>query len=109
MKLTKWIMPLVLLFGATSLKAQTLHGIICSDTEDARIGSSCAKDYAEAASWFRRAAEQGEATAQFNLGYLMYKGLGVETDRKQALVWLRKASRQGNEKAKAFLRQIGER
>ena len=39
----------------------------------------------------------------------MYKGLGVETDRKQALVWLRKASRQGNEKAKAFLRQIGQR
>ena len=44
MKLTKWIIPLVLLFGATSLKAQTLHGIICSDTEDADIGSSCAKD-----------------------------------------------------------------
>ena len=39
----------------------------------------------------------------------MYKGLGVETNRKQALVWLRKASSQGNEKAKAFLRQIGQR
>ena len=72
-------------------------------------GAGVVQDYAEAVRWYRLAAAQGNAIAQFNLGYLIYMGLGVDANREKALYWLKKASRQGNEKAKAFLRQIGER
>ena len=71
-------------------------------------GAGVVQDYAEAVRWYRLAAAQGNAIAQFNLGYLIYMGLGVDANREKALYWLKKASRQGNEKAKAFLRQIGE-
>ncbi len=41
----------------------------------------------EAARWFRAAAEQGHAPAQFNLGQLYRKGLGVEQDFGAAHAW----------------------
>jgi uncharacterized protein len=37
-----------------------------------QFGYGTARDYGEAAVWFRRAAEGGLATAQFNLGGLYY-------------------------------------
>ena len=41
-------------------------------------------------------AEQGDAKAQFNLGYLYYNGEGVTKDFVQAVSWWRKAADQGN-------------
>ncbi|MBF1383121.1 tetratricopeptide repeat protein [Porphyromonas sp.] len=73
----------------------------------ARVGG-VPQDYVEAVHWYRLAADQGDVDAQFNLGYFMYKGLGVKPDHKEALVWLRKASAQGSEEAKTFLSEIGE-
>ena len=52
-------------------------------------------DYAAAASWYRKSADQGYAYAQTNLGYLYQNGLGVPQDRAQALAWYRKAADQG--------------
>lgn len=54
-----------------------------------------AKNYAEAILWDRKAADQGNATAQTYVGYLYEKGLGVPRDYAQALSWYRKASDQG--------------
>ena len=36
------------------------------------------KDYSEAEKWYRKAAEQGFARAQDNLGWMYYKGYGVQ-------------------------------
>jgi hypothetical protein len=49
-------------------------------------------DYAAAASWYRRAAEQNFAPAQINLGQLHESGLGVARDRGIARDWYRRAS-----------------
>jgi TPR repeat protein len=38
------------------------------------------QDYAEAANWFKLAAVQGLAAAQFDLGYLYQEGKGVAKD-----------------------------
>lgn len=46
--------------------------------------------------WYRKAALQGNANAQNNLGWMYYEGLGVHRDYAQALEWYRKAAQQGN-------------
>ena len=45
---------------------------------------------------YRKAAEQGDATAQFNLGVIYDNGRGVPQDFKQAVAWWRKAAEQGH-------------
>ncbi len=37
--------------------------------------------------WFRKAADQGLAQGQFNLGEAYAKGQGVKQDRTQAYMW----------------------
>ncbi len=54
-------------------------------------GLGTTPDFAKAASWYRKAADQGHARAQFNLGTLYEQGLGVEKDALQALNLYRSA------------------
>ena len=53
-----------------------------------------AKGYVEAVKWFRKAAEQNNATAQHNLGTCYANGMGVAKDEAEALKWFRKAAGQ---------------
>ena len=45
--------------------------------------------------WFRKAAEQGDADAQFNLGLAYANGQGVRQDYAEAVQRYRKAAEQG--------------
>ena len=47
-----------------------------------------------AAVWYRKAADQRGAGAQFNLGIIYSKGLGVPQSDKEIAVWYRKAAGQ---------------
>ena len=47
-------------------------------------GECVGKDEAEAARWFRRAADQGLVGAMMTLGMMYEQGLGVERDEEQA-------------------------
>ena len=49
----------------------------------------------QAAYWFRKAAEQGHAVAQNNLGVCYFKGQGVPQDYAQAVIWYNKSVEQG--------------
>ena len=60
-------------------------------------------DYSEATKWFRLAAEQGDAEAQWNLGLMYHKGRGVIKDDREAVRWFRKAAQQGDPDAQRFL------
>jgi hypothetical protein len=53
------------------------------------------QDAAQAVQWFRWAADQGLATAQYNLGSMYYEGQGLPRDYAQAAQWYRKAADQG--------------
>jgi TPR repeat protein len=53
------------------------------------------RDYAEAAAWYRKAAERGLGVAQVNLGALYASGKGVPQDYEQAAHWYHKAAEQG--------------
>jgi uncharacterized protein len=57
-------------------------------------------DYATALREFRPLAENGNARAQYRMGTLYAKGLGVPRDYKQAANWLNKAALQGNADAR---------
>ena len=59
-------------------------------------GQGVLQDYAEAARWYRRAAEQGDAGAQLNLGVIYGKGHGVAQDYTEGGRWYRLAAEQGN-------------
>ena len=61
------------------------------------------QDPAQAAFWYRKAADQGLANAQYNLGVLYEKGQGMPQDYAQAAAWYRKAADQGNPDAQTTL------
>ena len=50
-------------------------------------GKGVAKDPNEAVRWYRKAAEQGVAIAQVNLGLMYANGNGVLKDEIEALAW----------------------
>jgi uncharacterized protein len=52
----------------------------------------------EAAKWFRKAADQGLAVAQSELGVSYRSGRGVTQDDAEAAKWFRKAADQGDDK-----------
>jgi hypothetical protein len=50
-------------------------------------------DLAQAATWYRKAAENGNSTAQFSLGWAyLWGGYGITEDHNQAAAWFRKAA-----------------
>ena len=58
-------------------------------------GQGVAQNYQEAVKWYRLAAEQGNASAQFNLGVMYANGRGVTQDDQEAAKWYRLAAEQG--------------
>ena len=48
---------------------------------------------------YQKAAEQGDASAQFNLGVMYYDGQGVKQDYFKAVEWYQKAAEQGDASA----------
>lgn len=72
------------------------------------------QDFERAAYWFTKAAGQGVANAQYNLGVLYHQGLGVDADIKTAIKWYESAAALGHPEAQynlgiAFIEGIGVR
>ena len=63
-------------------------------------------DWDEGVKWFRKAAEQGNAEAQYNLGLMIIRGTGARQDGTEAVNWLLKAAEQGNADAQFLLGQV---
>ena len=64
-------------------------------------------NYTEAVRYFRLAAEQGHAGAQYNLGVCYTKGYGVTQNYIEAVKYFRLAAEQGHAEAIGSLRQLG--
>jgi TPR repeat protein len=65
-------------------------------------------DWPESVRWYRKAAEQGDAKAQYALGYMYRHGRGVEMDYAEAAGWYRKAADQGYAEAQSALGYVYE-
>lgn len=61
-----------------------------------RYGQSVSQDDVNAVKWFRLAAEQGNATAQMNLGEMYAIGKGIPADPVYAHMWGSIAAYRGN-------------
>ena len=64
------------------------------------------QQYIEAVKWYRKAAEQRHAQAQFILGYCYDHGKGVTQDHTEAEKWYRHAAEQGYEEATKALSRL---
>jgi TPR repeat protein len=62
-----------------------------------------AEPYEGAASWYLKAAEQGDSRAQYSIGYCYAQGKGVFYDPNQAMQWYEKASDQGEDEAQSAI------
>ena len=62
-------------------------------------GRGVLRDVAEVARLLRLAAEQGDATVQYNLGVMYMNGVGVPQDDAEAARWFRSAAQQGTDQA----------
>ena len=71
-----------------------------------RAGKGVEQDNAEALRWYRAAAEQGYAAAQYNLGYMYRSGKGVTRDLAAAERWYTLAAEQGYGDAAAELAAV---
>ena len=56
--------------------------------------------------WYHKAAEQGEARAQNDLGVAYWNGEGVVTDKREAYIWYSIAKANGYEGAANNLRKM---
>ena len=59
-------------------------------------GKGVIQNDAEAAKWYRLAADQGNAFGQFNLGFMYEDGRGVIQNDVEAVKWYRLSADQGN-------------
>ena len=64
------------------------------------------QDYVEAAKWYRKAAEQGDAEAQHNLGVMYYNGEGVPQDFIESYAWVLLAKADGDKESLRELREL---
>jgi TPR repeat protein len=62
-------------------------------------GEGVPQDSKKADHWYQKAADQGFASAQFNLGWCYANGQGVPQDYSQAVRWYQKAAGQGHAQA----------
>jgi hypothetical protein len=60
------------------------------------LGEGTKTDYSEAARWFRKSAEQGNADAHAYLGVMYEEGQGVPQNVAEAMKWYASAARLGN-------------
>ena len=62
-------------------------------------GQGVPQDYAQAAAWTRKAAEQGDADAQRYLGLMYDLGQGVPKDAVSAYLWFNLSAARGTGEA----------
>ena len=88
--------------AATAQPADTTHITGQTPEEQNEIGERyydglyVTQNYEEAARWFAKAARQGYAPAQFNLGTCYDNGQGVPQDSAEAVRWYKLAADQGH-------------
>lgn len=73
---------------AGNASAQFGLGLFCA------AGST--QDYAQAAEWYLKAAEQNHHLAQYNLGLMFAHGQGMQPDDATAVTWIRRAANGGD-------------
>jgi TPR repeat protein len=106
--LTAWLMTIVVPVGAEDADVQRALSAVRTRADRGdpiaqhTLASnlySAADDLAQAIAWFRKAAAQSHADAEFQLGQIYEFGFGVPADDREALTWYRRAAEHGSSAA----------
>lgn len=89
--------------SALAISLLTLISLPAAAGWEEAVGAYNKGDYATAAREFRPFAEQGQATAQYILGWIYQNGDGVEKNPTESAKWYEKAAEKGNVDAQAAL------
>ena len=73
------------------------------------IGNGVPKNYKTAVHWLTKAAKQGHASAQLNLGVMYVTGSGVLRDNQRAYMWWNLSSYNGSEKAGEAIEKVAKK
>jgi TPR repeat protein len=103
-----FVFPAMLALGVMALHAETTDENWFKKGNNYFFGLGVQKSYAQAAEYYRKAAEAGHAKAQAALGELYEEGFGVPLDLKEATKWYLKASDQNDATAQFRLAQMYE-
>tara|TARA_B110000003_G_scaffold114196_1_gene116838 strand:- start:16519 stop:17568 length:1050 start_codon:yes stop_codon:yes gene_type:complete len=95
--------PIAAAIAGLSALAIMVTGIVVIFKQHKEESEVEEKNKTKAAKLFRKSAEQGHVSAQFNLGVMYETGQGVPEDKAEAIKWIRKAAEQGDEDAKTWL------
>jgi TPR repeat protein len=82
------------------LNRAAAKGYAPSQSQLGRLYEDGGRDFAAAAGWYRKAADQDDEMGLCNLAGLLLQGKGVATDQAQAIALLTKAATQGSAFAK---------
>lgn len=88
------------------LETKAAQGYVKQELElaaDYLAGRGVPKDLAQAAYWYRKAADQGIPVAQNYMGYLYTVGMGVPQDHAEAVRWYERAASANDLEAKVNL------
>ena len=72
-------------------------------------GHGVRQDSAEALRWYHKAAEQGDAEAQYNLGAMYHNGDGVRRNFHLSKEWFGKACDGGDQKGRDPYRYLNQK
>lgn len=67
------------------------------DTSQNQIGMIYQKQYkyVESLNWYRKSAEQGNMVGQYNLGFMLFHGMGTKPNLTEAKKWIFMSAEQG--------------
>jgi len=85
------------------LQTAALHGHCKAQDELDEISSFELGSSPEAVEWYKKAAEQGNAVAQYRLAEIYSRGDGVAKDENEAFKWYKKAAEHGYPEAQSLL------
>jgi tetratricopeptide (TPR) repeat protein len=69
-------------------------------------GFGVTKNLQTAASYYRRSSEKGNIDAQYNYGRVLFFGLGIEKNEKEARRWIKMSAKGGCKEAQKLLKDI---
>ncbi len=111
---------LLLFFGMQPLNAKTANTDFLLRPDDTTsfmnyefhtlaLEAAKNKEYEEAFRIYQKVAKKSDDKAEYNIGMMYMKGLGVKKSKMDAYKWLRRASKHGNKEATLFFKQMNER
>jgi hypothetical protein len=91
------------------LKPDTTTSFMNYEFHNLALEAANKKNYEDAFRLYLKIANKGDERAEYNVGMMYMKGLGVERKKMDAYKWLRRAAKHGNKEASLYFKQMNER